>query len=274
MDLFVDLERQRRDIEVSERLIAELTSFLTAGGSVGNAESARAQAVATRADVIGAHLALAAIETDLVVSGKANHTKLTERRQGLETAHRGLEAKMLEPSVTPRPETADMTEIEILHVECTALTGELKAARPGRAEAADLARIDAVYATLETAWQRLGRAASAASSASGGESELGEVRVRLEEEIVAVAAERTDYERTLDEARTVALALTREGFGRLEDFFADAVLNADMGVVDVFWAQKLEVSDELTRVREEKDALLAELDRRFELIREKMGTPP
>ena len=46
-----------------------------------------------------------------------------------------------------------------------------------------------------------------------------------------------------------------------------------MGIVDVFWAQKLAVSDELTRVREEKDAALADLERRFQLIHDKMGEP-
>ena len=72
-------------------------------------------------------------------------------------------------------------------------------------------------------------------------------------------------------ARDVSLALTRDGFGRLEDFFAESVLNADMGIVDVYWSQKLEVADEIVRIKEEKDALLTDLQTRFKLIRQKIG---
>jgi hypothetical protein len=57
----------------------------------------------------------------------------------------------------------------------------------------------------------------------------------------------------------------------LEDFFADSVVKADMGVVDVFWAQKLETADELERVRTERERQMDELERRFQLIRENMG---
>jgi len=274
MALFDNLERQRRDLEVSERLITELTGYLEAGGSVGNIETAKAEAIAVRADVIGARLALAAVETEIVVGGKSHEEKLTERRQALETRQHALEAKVLQASAPPGLDASEISELEILHTECASLANDLRAARPGRADDAELARIDDVYATLDTAWDRLGRAAGAAVPAPGDSAELGHIRARLDEEIAAVAVERTEYERTLGEARTVALALTREGFGRLEDFFADAVLNADMGIVDVFWAQKLEVTDELTRIKEEKDALTAELDRRFGLIRDKMGEAP
>jgi hypothetical protein len=69
------------------------------------------------------------------------------------------------------------------------------------------------------------------------------------------------------------LEITREGFGRLEDFFADSILKADMGIVDVYWAEKLEIADELERVRQEREDQLADLQRRFKLIREKMGAP-
>ncbi len=274
MELFDDLERQRRDLEVSERLVTELTGYLEAGGSVGNVETAKAEAVAARADVIGARLALAAVETDMVVGGKSQAEKLTERRQALETRYRTLEAKVLQASAPPGLTPSEISEIEILNAEFASLANDLGAARPGRAGDADLARIDEVYAKLDSAWDRLGRVAGAAVPAPGESAELGHIRARLDEEIAAVTAERAEYERTLGEARVVALALTREGFGRLQDFFAEAVLNADMGIVDVFWAQKLEVSDELTRVKEEKEALTAELDRRFGLIRDKMGEAP
>ena len=102
-------------------------------------------------------------------------------------------------------------------------------------------------------------------------NEIGRLRAEFSREVADVAVERADYVRELDDARGVALALTRGGFGRLEDFFADSVLKADMGIVDVYWAQKLALSDELTRIKEEKDGMLADLERRFQLIHDKMG---
>ncbi|MEZ4321395.1 MAG: tetratricopeptide repeat protein [Myxococcota bacterium] len=101
-------------------------------------------------------------------------------------------------------------------------------------------------------------------------TELGRVRERFAAEAQEVAAERSDLETTSVEADRVAVALTREGFERMESFFADSVLKADMGIVDVYWARKLELADERERVQNEKNALVAELGRRFELIRQKM----
>jgi hypothetical protein len=66
------------------------------------------------------------------------------------------------------------------------------------------------------------------------------------------------------------VALTREGFERMESFFAESVLKADTGIVDVYWARKLELADERERVQQERNDLVAELNRRFELIRQKM----
>ena len=68
----------------------------------------------------------------------------------------------------------------------------------------------------------------------------------------------------------LSVNLTKSGFGRLEDFFAQSVLKADMGIVDVYWAQKLEVADQKERVKEEKQELLEDLDRRFRIIKQKL----
>lgn len=102
-------------------------------------------------------------------------------------------------------------------------------------------------------------------------SEFERIRARFEHEVTEVASQRVAYGETVSDAQAVSIGLTRAGFGRLEDFFADSVLKADMGIVDVYWAQKLETSDEITRVKERKAEFLADLERRFELIKQKMG---
>ena len=102
-------------------------------------------------------------------------------------------------------------------------------------------------------------------------SELGRVRERFEYEAEQVAAERALMNVTYAKAGLVAGVLTRDGFERLEGFFANSVLNADVGMVDVYWARKIQVDDEIRSVREERQLLLAQLERRLELIRLKAG---
>lgn len=102
-------------------------------------------------------------------------------------------------------------------------------------------------------------------------AELERIRGRFEHEVEAVAKERQELESTMTSAEAVAVHLTQAGFGRLEDFFADSVLKADMGVVDVYWAQKVGVVDQRLEVAMEREALQADLERRFTIIRQKMN---
>jgi hypothetical protein len=102
---------------------------------------------------------------------------------------------------------------------------------------------------------------------------VARIRARFEHEVKEVAQQRVEYELTLDETEGVSSDLTRRGFGRLEDFFADSILRADMGIVDVYWARTLDIVDQRTRVAEEKARLLTDLDMRFDIIRQKMGQP-
>jgi hypothetical protein len=102
-------------------------------------------------------------------------------------------------------------------------------------------------------------------------SELGRVRDRFENEAHQVLAERVQMNATYARAGAVSGTLTRDGFARLEEFFSGSVLNADVGMVDVYWARKIQVDDELRDAREERQLLLADLERRLDLIRLKAG---
>ena len=129
-------------------------------------------------------------------------------------------------------------------------------------------RFDGMHQSLKIVQERLAKVAAGLDDVE--KSELSLLRTRFEHEVQEVASQRVTLQETLAEAETVSVELTREGFGRLEDFFADSVLKADMGIIDVYWAQKLETDDEMERVKIERQSLLIELDRRFELIRLKI----
>ena len=132
-------------------------------------------------------------------------------------------------------------------------------------------RLDSLHGSLEYSLGRMGALRARLSAMES--SELARIRARFEHEVKEVAQQRVEYELTLSEAEAVSSDLTQRGFGRLEDFFADSILRADMGIVDVYWARTLDIVDQRTRVAEEKTRLLKDLDMRFDIIRQKMGQP-
>ena len=356
INVFQDLEQQRRDIEVSERLIQELQPVVKGGGGIGSLERVRFDAVNAQAMVLKQRLALLEAEeqyltgtgdttagvmaADLTKRRKAVEAELDEgmgavdsyasRLQSYESRLAALQTEALRiqrattdadegirelqrqlrenstlgssdreridadilalkaendalkvalvdvdqqvaaltvPSVVAEMANAGFDLVKI-YAETESMARDAASARPGRRElTAD--RMDGLHISLVRLFDRLDSVLKGAIATET--SELGRIRRRFDEEVEEVLRQREDYGAQATEAHGVSLVLTRDGFGRLEDFFADSVLKADMGIVDVYWAQKLEVADEIKRVKEEKDLLLTELQQRFKLIRQKIG---
>ncbi len=153
-----------------------------------------------------------------------------------------------------------------------ALRDEYKGARRG-VSAADsrqvFDRIDGLWTALRHDQSRLVKLRNRIETTES--SEMGRIRQKFNYEVREVAAQRELLDKTMLEAQEVSIGLTRAGFGRLEDFFAESVLKADMGVVDVYWAEKLDVADQKAKVQEEKAALMSDLEARFNLIRQKLN---
>ena len=130
------------------------------------------------------------------------------------------------------------------------------------------ARIDGNYTSLEHASSLLEKVREDFEALES--NEMDRMRQRFQHEVDEVARQRDLLSATLSEAEAVSIDLTRSGFGRLEDFFAESLLRADVGIIDVYWAQKVEVSEEKTRILEERKTLRDEIERRFALIEQKM----
>ncbi|MEL6347965.1 MAG: hypothetical protein AAFV53_32965, partial [Myxococcota bacterium] len=77
-------------------------------------------------------------------------------------------------------------------------------------------------------------------------------------------------EDTATDAESLAARITQDEFARLGEQFAETIMRADVGIVDVYWIRKTEVSDEAGRLRAERSERLEELDRRFQVINQKM----
>lgn len=147
------------------------------------------------------------------------------------------------------------------------LRGDYQSMRTG-SDAEIAARFDAVHAQLEDAQATYARVLDRIETLA--ESEIATIRERFAAEVVEVAAQRAELDVTSREVETVAVDLTRQGFARMESFFAESVLKAELGIIDVYWARKLEIADQRQRIQDERNTLVSELERRFAIIRQKL----
>jgi tetratricopeptide (TPR) repeat protein len=147
--------------------------------------------------------------------------------------------------------------------EFAIVTSELRELRKPSGVDTDMdpmvARFDQLHATLDNTMDRFAHVDDVLSS--GSSEQLLRVREVWEREKVAVAAERSDLSERYDDADRVASGVIRSNFVRIADRFASSVLGADMGIVNVFWTDMVDVDAELKAVRTEKVKAEAELKR-------------
>jgi hypothetical protein len=100
--------------------------------------------------------------------------------------------------------------------------------------------------------------------------EIAAVRTRLARESQRVVELKRDITSRSAEAEAVAIKAVRTGIRGLEAEFRADVLEADKGIVDVYWLRKSAVSDEMTALGKEQARLLRELDDQFRIVRENL----
>ena len=129
-------------------------------------------------------------------------------------------------------------------------------------------RVDHLWGDIDTVAGRVDTIAGLLASVEQDEI------VRLEQEFVREANGLARLEAGItsvwNETSELGVDATRAGFGDLTDFFNESVMKADMGIVDVYWLRKVEVSDRIEELNEERVELMKELDRRFEAIHAKL----
>jgi hypothetical protein len=243
IQLFTDLDKQRTDIEFSEGLIRELDGALSQAASL-DPEKLKVEIGAARQSLWRARLG--ALETEEAILAETNSRLVVERLRALRLALGG----------EPKSEAVRN------------LRAEYQTVSPRRSP--ELARLDEVHASLDRSQDNLDDAESRLFSSEV--EDTTRLRAVFDQEVVNVAAERSDHALRLAEAQEVSVALTKAGFGRLEDLFGQSVLNADMGIVDVFWEKKAESDDRKQELLRSKIDVLDEIDRRFDLIRQASGS--
>lgn len=134
--------------------------------------------------------------------------------------------------------------------------------------AAIFAQVDRIWAQLDTLEKSAGDTARVLAAAEARETST--VRTRLAAESQRVVELRRNVERSSADTEALALRVLRGGLENLEDEFRSDVLEADKGIVDVYWLRKTGASDEMQALAEEQSKLLRELDEKYRIVRENL----
>jgi len=131
------------------------------------------------------------------------------------------------------------------------------------------------FTSTSDMWERVERLDNVANTTltklnAAEKIELGVVRKLLEQERKSVVGLISDVSETGAETEVLSYDIAETGLTKLEDELQDSIMNADRGIVDVYWVRKIEVADEMTRLSKERGMRRQELEDRFELIHQKV----
>ncbi len=133
----------------------------------------------------------------------------------------------------------------------------------------------AVYAQIDRVWAALDAvetsSAEAARVVAAGEArETQAVRQRLAATAQKVAELRKDVDASSAATELVATKAVLAGLRDLQTRFEADVIDAEKGIVDVYWLRRMENAEERDMLVDERSELLQDLDDRFRVIRENL----
>ncbi len=132
-----------------------------------------------------------------------------------------------------------------------------------------------VFARLDDLWDRAsaleGRSQAILDRLDSSErSELDLLRRRLAEEVERVARSRSELAEVQDGSVEIATSIAQAAFGRLQEEVGRTVEEADLGIIDVYWLNRTDIADEMTRLGKEQTQALRVQEDRFRIIRQKL----
>ncbi|TVQ92809.1 MAG: hypothetical protein EA397_06565 [Deltaproteobacteria bacterium] len=261
LGVYQDLENQRQTLTTSQQLIAELGEALREAEGLGGFNNLRYDAKFTRSTAVQRHFELVELEDRVLTTTLTGDQRRQVDGLGADRERRKKAALM---AIADGDTRAARAEIQAVREARASFRAELRSA----SDQDLLQRLDRLHGALFEVDDRMAQIDDRLRPIE--REELGRVIERFESEIQKVGAQEQDLEQTLADAEAVSVALTRSGFGRLEDFFAQSILRADVGIVDVYWARKIDISEERNRLVEERNGLRRRVLDRFELIEQKL----
>lgn len=262
--------RQRRE-DLSQQAVETAISVRSVGTAIETRDEqlrnkgARVAEVDLRRAFLERELSQGSLEGADRAIREAELADLEDEARKLERPDTHIEDLLTELEVSTSGALGRLTDdISALHAQYVALRGQA-----GIQAASDVLgeRIDTLHTGAEEAFRRL--VATQRLLRDIESTELHRIIERFRTEAVAVERQRADLGNTYDQAEAISTDLMRQAFGRLENFFADSVLGADMGVVNVYWSEWVDVGEKKEVVTNERNELIGELERRFSFLRQK-----
>jgi tetratricopeptide (TPR) repeat protein len=136
------------------------------------------------------------------------------------------------------------------------------------ADAASFSRLDEYWLRIEDADSRAVQTKSVVDQVESAEVAI--LRRKLVEQEDEVSRLHGEVGRVSTDTDTLAVDITRASLQELESKLYATILEADMGIVDVYWLRKTEVVDRKTELKAERADRISELEARFTLIRQKL----
>jgi hypothetical protein len=141
----------------------------------------------------------------------------------------------------------------------------------GNSNSRKVAQIDAAFARLLSLEASLDQQDARVKKVV--EERAAEMRGLLEEERAKLAGYRKQLEELVTEADIVVGWVTWQNFGRVQQRFYDLVLKADVGRIDVSWAEREEHRMRVEILTRERTRQMEALDQEFKEIIDQQGEP-
>jgi Mg2+ and Co2+ transporter CorA len=133
----------------------------------------------------------------------------------------------------------------------------------------------AIYAQIDRIWSKLDTLESTSAEAvrvvgAGEARETQAVRRRLAATAQKVVELRRDVDANAITTESVATRAVLQGLRALQTQFESDVIDAEKGIVDVYWLRRMENTDEQDVLVEERSAMIRALNERFRVVRENL----
>lgn len=259
-DAFQVYDAQVREVQALAFRLAERVTALQVEATATRRFLKENESRLAAADVRTVRTALEQIDQDLLIASQS-----LERLGSSATRRR-----VLSPVVPGAREedTSPSAQLRGSYATLRGRAGALRGRVSGGEATAFFRQNDEVWSRLQAVDQQAQAALQNLGVAE--RRELEQLKIRLATETADLARNASELSESRLRADALAADATRRGFDALEMAFSDTVLQADKGIVDVYWVQQMLVSEEIVRVQKERAAREAELESRFEIIRQKL----
>jgi len=129
-------------------------------------------------------------------------------------------------------------------------------------------RVDILWADMERMQDRTVQVTQLLGEVE--QEEIARITKEFGTEFAALQELERGVSKVYQETDVLGIDATRSGFEELTQFFNESVMKADLGIVDVYWMRKVEVSKRIGALNKERQELEDELKRRFEAIDAKL----